>query len=162
MSGYINIADYKQWWRSKCTSHSALTTVVALAPQIKADEQPWVEAPSATQLNSLFSVSANPWYSAWNKTGFFCESSWETGQTSNFQEETKKLEYETGSAWSLPSALQSQAQSQPEKMRTGFTLICVTALGSREVRGRNPAGITKVTKSKPLENMQHPYMWHIG
>lgn len=59
-----------------------------------------------------------------NKTGFLYELSWDTGQNSNFQEE-KKLEDETGPAWSLPPALQSQAQSQPEKMdRTGYPDQC--------------------------------------
>lgn len=36
MSGYITIADYKQQWRNKCTSHSAITAVVALTSQRKA------------------------------------------------------------------------------------------------------------------------------
>lgn len=36
MSGYIIIADYKQWWRNECTSHSAITAAVVLTSQRKA------------------------------------------------------------------------------------------------------------------------------
>lgn len=70
-----------------------------------------------------------------NKTGFLYELSWDTGQNSNFQEE-KKLEDGTGSARSLPRALQSQAQSQLEKMdRTDYPDLCAS-LGQGEGEGQ--------------------------